>query len=161
MVYINRQFTRPVIRRALLKWSCIGISVYPSLFFNDKIRILLHSLPHALFEFFLGRHIIFKCNRRIFHIIRIDFKYPLCILYFCISYCICCHVYFSLCCVIAVKNSMSCHNSALTRCHKLTLLSVAASRALAPDFLLYSSNHFMVSYKSHHIHNYFLSRHTK
>ena len=37
-------------------------------------------------------------------------------------------------------------------CHKLTLLSVTASGALAPDFLLYSSNHFMVSYKSHHIH---------
>ncbi len=46
---------------------------------------------------------------------------------------------------------MSCHNSALTRCHKLTLLSVTASGALAPDFLLYSSNHFMVSYKSHHM----------
>ena len=46
---------------------------------------------------------------------------------------------------------MSYHNSALTRCHKLTHLSVTVSGALAPDFLLYSSNHFMVSYKSHHM----------
>ena len=52
---------------------------------------------------------------------------------------------------IDVKNSMSCHSSALTRCHKLTHLSVTTSGAFAPDFLLYSSNHFMVSYKPHHM----------
>lgn len=46
---------------------------------------------------------------------------------------------------------MSCLNSALTRCHKLIQLSVTTSGAFAPVFLLYSSNHFMVSYKSHHM----------
>ena len=35
-----------------------------------------------------------------------------------------------------VKNSMSCHSSALTRCHKLTHLFVTTSGAFAPDFLL-------------------------
>lgn len=46
---------------------------------------------------------------------------------------------------------MSCLNSVLTRCHKLIQLSVTTSGAFTPVFLLYSSNHFMVSYKSHHM----------
>ena len=52
---------------------------------------------------------------------------------------------------IIVKNSMSCHSSALTRCHKLTHLFVTTSGAFTPDFLLHSSNHFMVSHKPHHV----------
>ena len=46
---------------------------------------------------------------------------------------------------------MSCHSSARTRCHKLIHPSVTVSGAIAPDFLLYSSDHFMVSCKSHHV----------
>ena len=46
---------------------------------------------------------------------------------------------------------MSCHSSALTHCHKLIQFSVTTFGAFAPDFLLYSTNHFMVSYKSHHM----------
>ena len=52
---------------------------------------------------------------------------------------------------ITVKNSMSCHSSALTRCHKLTHLFVTTSGAFAPDFLLYSTDHLMVCYKTHHV----------
>ena len=53
--------------------------------------------------------------------------------------------------LINVKNFMSCHSFALTRCHKLIHLFVTASGAFAPDFLLYSTDHFMVSYKPHHM----------
>ena len=46
---------------------------------------------------------------------------------------------------------MSCHSSALTRCHKLIHLSVTVSGAFAPDLLLHSANHFMISHKTHHM----------
>ena len=55
------------------------------------------------------------------------------------------------CLIITVKNFMSCHSSALTHCHKLIHFLVTVSGAFAPDFLLYSSDHFMVSHKSHHM----------
>ena len=35
---------------------------------------------------------------------------------------------------ILVKNSMSCHSSAFTHCHKLIHLSVTDSGAITPDF---------------------------
>ena len=44
---------------------------------------------------------------------------------------------------IIVKNSMS--------CHKLIQLFVTTFGAFTPVFLFYPSNHFMVSYKSHHM----------
>ena len=46
---------------------------------------------------------------------------------------------------------MSCHSSALTRCHKLIHLSVTYSGACAPVLLLYSTDHLMVSHKTHHV----------
>ena len=50
-----------------------------------------------------------------------------------------------------VKNFMSCHSLAFAYCHKLTHFPVTVSGALAPDFLLYSTDHLMVCYKTHHV----------
>lgn len=50
-----------------------------------------------------------------------------------------------------VKNFMSCHSSALTRCHKLIHLSVIVSGAFTPDLLLNSPDHFMISHKPYHM----------
>ena len=52
---------------------------------------------------------------------------------------------------IYVKNSMSCHSSTLTHCHKLIHLSVTVFGGFTPDFSLCSSDHFMVSNKTHHM----------
>ena len=46
---------------------------------------------------------------------------------------------------------MSCHSLAFAYCHKLTHFPVTVSGALAPDFLLYSTDHLMVCYKTHHV----------
>ena len=50
-----------------------------------------------------------------------------------------------------VANLMSCHNSALTCCHKLVHLSVTVPGLSPRKSLLYRSNHLMVCHKSYHM----------
>lgn len=66
--YIDRKFCGVVIGFPWMERSGIGITCYPAIGKGGKIGISFQGRGHAMLEIFQRRRVLFKGNRRVFHI---------------------------------------------------------------------------------------------
>ena len=74
LVEIDRCLDRPVIRRAQMKRTRIGIAEDIAVPFEHEIRVFFERRFDSPAEFLFARHIVFVCYRGVFYIRRIYFE---------------------------------------------------------------------------------------